>query len=274
LLPALLEAAARNHSRWLTSLAIYEIGSVFHPVKPVAKSGKLPVGNERPDVKTLASLEATIPAQPKHLGALFTGSRLEDQVGTSPEPSGYQDAIQAARIAALAVGVQLQVRQASPIGYHPGRTAELFVVSANGDQVVGYAGELDPALAAENHLPRRVGALELNLDMLGELAPEVVQASAVYTYPAATQDLSLLVGAQVSAAELLEVIRKGAGELLESVAVTDDYRGAGIPEGQKSLTFALRFRASDRTLTQAEATVARDAAVALAGQRFGASLRA
>ena len=274
LLPALLESAARNHSRGLTNLAIYEIGSVFHPAKPITNGGKLPAGNERPDVKTLSALEATIPAQPKHLAAIFTGARLEDQVGTKPEAAGYQDAIQAARIAGLAVGAQLQVRQASPIGFHPGRTAELYVVTAAGDQVVGYAGELDPALAAENHLPRRVGALELNLDMLGELAPEVVQAGAVHTYPAATQDLSLLVDAQVSSAQLLAVIREGAGDLLETVWTTDDYRGSGIPEGQKSLTFALRFRATDRTLTQAEATVARDAAVALAGQRFGASLRA
>jgi len=61
---------------------------------------------------------------------------------------------------------------------------------------------------------------------------------------------------------------------LEKVWVTDDYRGTGLPEGSKALTFALRFRAADRTLTQAEATEARDSAVVLAGQRFGATLRA
>jgi len=274
LLPALLEAAARNHSRGLVNLALYEIGSVFHPAATIGKNADLPVGNERPDVKTLASLEATIPVQPKHLAAVFTGARMEDQVGTKPASSGYQDAIQAAKVAAFAVGAQLEIRQATPRGFHPGRTAELLVATENGSVLVGFAGELDPPLAVENHLPRRVGVLELNLDLLGQLAPEVVQAGAVHTYPAATQDLTLVVDAHVSAADLLAAISEGAGELLEKVWVTDDYRGTGLPEGSKALTFALRFRAADRTLTQAEATEARDSAVVLAGQRFGATLRA
>jgi len=46
-----------------------------------------------------------------------------------------------------------------------------------------------------------------------------------------------------------------------------------VPEGSASLTFALRFRASDRTLTAAEATEAKLAAVALATGRHGAALR-
>jgi phenylalanyl-tRNA synthetase beta chain len=274
LLPALVEAAARNNSRGLTDLAIYEIGSVFHPVKPVGKNGKLPIGNERPEPKVLASLNATVPAQPKFLAGVFIGDRLSDQVGIKGIPANYADAIQAAKVAAFAVGAELQVRQASPKGFHPGRTAELFVATAEGDQVVGFAGELDPALAVQNHLPRKVGVFEINLDLLGSVAPAVVQAGEVNTYPAATQDLSLLVQSDVPAAEVLAVIRHGAGPLLELVTLTDDYRGQGIADGFKSLTFALRFRAEDRTLTQAEATVARDAAVSLANQRFGATLRA
>jgi phenylalanyl-tRNA synthetase beta chain len=61
--------------------------------------------------------------------------------------------------------------------------------------------------------------------------------------------------------------------LLEHATLVDEYRGPGIPDGSKSLTFALRFRAADRTLTQAEATEAKSAAVQLAATRFGATLR-
>jgi phenylalanyl-tRNA synthetase beta chain len=68
-------------------------------------------------------------------------------------------------------------------------------------------------------------------------------------------------------------VRLGAGELLESIRLVDDYRGAGIDEGQKSLTFALRFRATDRTLTAAEASEARLAGAAEAQRRFGAAVR-
>ncbi|MFM2384675.1 MAG: hypothetical protein RL166_549 [Actinomycetota bacterium] len=76
------------------------------------------------------------------------------------------------------------------------------------------------------------------------------------------------------AGDVLRTIEEGAGELLEQVRLIEDYRGGNLPEGQKSLTFALRFRATDRTLTQAEASEARDAAVALAGKLYGATIRA
>jgi phenylalanyl-tRNA synthetase beta chain len=139
--------------------------------------------------------------------------------------------------------------------------------------VIGYAGELDPRLATAQDLPRRVAAFELDLDLLLSAAPEVIQATSIQIMPAATQDLSLVVAIDVPAGDVLETVREGAGELLEKVTLVDDYRGSNVPEGQKSLTFALRFRAADRTLTQVEASEARDSAVKLANKKFGATLR-
>ena len=83
-----------------------------------------------------------------------------------------------------------------------------------------------------------------------------------------------LVSIDVPAGEVLQAVTDGAGELLESITLVDDYRGDNVPAGQKSLTFALRFRAEDRTLTQIEASESRDRAVALANQKFGATIRA
>jgi phenylalanyl-tRNA synthetase beta chain len=77
----------------------------------------------------------------------------------------------------------------------------------------------------------------------------------------------------VAAADVQAAVVEGAGELLEAIVLTDDYRGSNLEAGKKSLTFALRFRASDRTLTQTEASESRDAAVALALQRFCAQIR-
>jgi phenylalanyl-tRNA synthetase beta chain len=91
--------------------------------------------------------------------------------------------------------------------------------------------------------------------------------------PAATQDLSLVVKADTPAADVLAAVRLGAGELLEGITLTDDYRGSNVAEGFKSLTFALRFRAMDRTLTQIEATEARDAGVSEARKLFNAEIR-
>ena len=69
-------------------------------------------------------------------------------------------------------------------------------------------------------------------------------------------------------------MRAGAGDLLESLRLFDVYEGAQVGEGRRSLAYALRFRAADRTLTVDEATAARDAAVAAAAERTGAVLRA
>ena len=69
-------------------------------------------------------------------------------------------------------------------------------------------------------------------------------------------------------------LQEGAGELCESVRLFDVYTGDQVEAGKRSLAFALRFRASDRTLTEAETGAARDAAVALAVERHGAIHRA
>ena len=99
------------------------------------------------------------------------------------------------------------------------------------------------------------------------------QAAPIYGFPAATQDVALLVDASVPVAEVSRALREGAGELLEDIRVFDDYRGAGIEPGKKSLAFALRFRAPDRTLTAEEASASRESAVAVATERFGAVAR-
>ena len=81
-------------------------------------------------------------------------------------------------------------------------------------------------------------------------------------FPAVFQDVSLIVDEDVAAQSVIDAVRDGAGELLEDVRLFDVYTGPQIGEGRKSLTFALRFRAADRTLTEDEASAARDAAVA------------
>jgi phenylalanyl-tRNA synthetase beta chain len=274
ILPGLLDAAHRNLSRGLTDVAIFEEGSVFIPTETSGQAFELPGVSGRPKQDVLDSIQATIPVQPKRFAAVLTGERVKQQVGAAPSNYDYADAISLAERVVKAVGADLIVRKGSARGFHPGRCAELFVQSGRAIVSIGFAGELDPALAAEHDLPRRTAIVELELDYLYDSAPLVHQASPIYTYPAATQDLSLLVATNVAAGDVLGAIVEGAGELLEQARLVEDYRAETLPEGMKSLTFALRFRASDRTLTQVEATEARDAAVALAAERFGAQIRA
>ena len=82
-----------------------------------------------------------------------------------------------------------------------------------------------------------------------------------------------MVDASVHASEVEKALRAGAGELLESIRLFDVFTGPQVGEGRKSLAFALRFRAPDRTLTEAETSAARDRAVAMAVSLVGAVQR-
>jgi phenylalanyl-tRNA synthetase beta chain len=269
LLPGLLDVARRNASRGLVDLALFETGTVFLPEAGVRYgTAEVPAGAARPTDDVLAELAASLPPQPRHLGVLALGAAVDRQPGQAAVAASLADVLDALRVAVRAAGVELTVRQGSHPSLHPGRTAELLV----GDERVGVAGELLPTVAAELDLPRVVAVGEVDLDRVLALGVDVAPRP-ISAYPAATQDVSLVVDLDVSAGDLLAAVREGAGSLLESVRLVDDYRGAGLPDGTKSLTFALRFRADDRTLTAAEATEAKQGAVRLASERSGAALR-
>ena len=270
LVPALLQAAHRNLSRGLTDLGIFEMGSVFVP-EPGVEYGTsfVPPLAERPSDEILAQLNASIPPQPRHVAVLLTGNVVPKQPGRAAEPADLGAVLDAVRVIGAAAGVTVDVAQGQRAALHPGRTGVLSV----GEVEVGYVGELLPAVAEASDLPGRVIVAELNLDLLLSLVSSRVVAASLSGFPAATQDVSLFVGADVPAADVRAALEQGAGELLESARLVDDYRGAGVPEGSKSLTFALRFRAPDRTLTAAEATDAKLAGVAVAAGRFGATIR-
>lgn len=276
LVPGLLEVAHRNLSRGFTDLALFETGVVFLPEPGVAYgTDHVPPLAVRPDAATLAELDASIPPQTRHLAVLLTGARVAKQPGQRAEAADVSDALDAVRTIAGAAGVTIDVAQASRAALHPGRTGVLTVDRSPGAEgvEVGYVGELLPAVAEASDLPGRVIVAELDLDLVLSLAGERVVAASLSGFPAATQDVSLVVPAGTPAGDVRAALAEGAGDLLESLRLVDDYRGQGLPEGAKSLTFALRFRAPDRTLTAAEATEAKLAGVAVAQERFGAKLR-
>lgn len=270
LIPGLLQTAHRNIARGLTDLAIFETGSVFLPVEgETYGTDDVPPLGERPSDETLAALNASIPPQNRHVAALLTGNVTPRQPGRAAEAADLSVALDAVHVIGVAAGVEIDVVQTRRAALHPGRAGELRV----GDTVVGYVGELHPSVSADADLPGRAIVFELDLDLVLALAGERIVAASLSTFPAATQDVSLLLAADVPAAEVKAALAEGAGALLESVRLVDDYRGEGVPEGAKSLTFALRFRADDRTLTAAEASEAKLAGVAIAAERFGAALR-
>ena len=274
LIPGLLVVAQRNHARGLTDLTLSEIGSVFIPLADRELGTEtVPPLAELPSDDVLAELNASLPHQPRHVALLLTGDFLRKQPGEAARSADWADALDAVRALAHALAVDLEVAQGAHQSFHPGRTAELFAQVGDGRVSLGFAGELHPALVAAAHLPDRVAAAELNLDAFIAASRRETHYKPISSFPAATQDLSLVVDEAVPVGEVRALLQSSCGELLEAVTLVDDYRGAGLPEGSRSLTFALRFRAADRTLTAQEANDAKMMGVAAAADVFGATIR-
>ncbi|MFD6314410.1 phenylalanine--tRNA ligase subunit beta [Streptomyces nigra] len=273
LLPGLLAALRRNDGRGTHDLALFETGLVFQPREERAAARHLPV-DRRPTDEELAALDAVLPEQPRHVAVVLAGAREQAGWWGPGRPAGWADAVEAARLVAREAGAALTVRAGQYGPWHPGRCAELVITVDGSERVVGHAGELHPRVLKALHLPARTCAMELDLDALEQVGDDTPQAPRISTFPVATQDVALVVDKPVPAAEVEAALREGAGELLEAIRLFDVYENEEqLGDGKKSLAYALRFRAADRTLTVDEASAARDAAVALAGERTGAVLR-
>ncbi|CAM5333587.1 phenylalanine--tRNA ligase subunit beta [Streptomyces coeruleorubidus] len=273
LLPGLLAALRRNDGRGSHDLALFETGLVFKPREEQRIAAVLPV-DRRPTDEELAELNAALPEQPRHAAVVLAGAREQAGWWGKGRPADWADAVEAARSVAQEAGAELIIRKGQYGPWHPGRCAELAITVDGAERVVGHAGELHPRVVKALGLPARTCAMEIDLDAVESAGEATVKAPRISTFPVATQDVALVVDAVVPTAEVEEALRAGAGELLESIRLFDVYENAEqLGEGRKSLAYALRFRAADRTLTVDEASAARDAAVALAGERVGAELR-
>jgi phenylalanyl-tRNA synthetase beta chain len=257
LLPGLLSVVVRNTGRGLGDVAVFETGSVF---LGAGGSAPAPGTAERPRPAELAALDAALPVQPRHVGVALAGAA-----------ASWDGAVSALVELGRSLGLVLEPRACRQYPYHPGRCAELLLDGRR----VGLAGELHPRVVSDLGLPARTCVGEADLDVLvaGAAAAGPQRAPVVSHFPPATVDVALVVEQGVPAAEVEAALRAGAGELLEELRLFDVFTGPQVGEGRRSLAYALRLRAPDRTLTDAEVLGARDAAVAEAERRVGAVLR-
>ncbi|SFC79992.1 phenylalanyl-tRNA synthetase beta subunit [Nocardioides terrae] len=267
-LPGLLEAAGRNLGRGAPGVALFETQIVAMP----AGNGPAPIYgvDRRPTGEELDALEHAIPTQWAELGVVLAGEQERGGWWGEARTTGWDDAIAAVRRLADDLAVEVTVESAAVMPWHPGRCARIV----SGDLTLGFAGELHPTVCRAFGLPERSAAAVVDLDTLMRIAPDAVPGPEFSTYPVAKEDVALVVDESVTAGAVESALREGAGPLLESVRLFDVYAGAQIGEGRKSLAFALRFRAPDRTLAEGEAGAARDAAVARAAELTGAVQRA
>lgn len=134
---------------------------------------------------------------------------------------------------------------------HPGKSGDIVIA----DRRIGFVGMLHPDVAEKLELKVSkpdVAVLEIDLDMLLSALPEGVKYAPIPKYPHIDRDVALIVDEAVPASGIMDLMRSYSSELVEDIAIFDFYKGKNIPEGKKSLAFAIRYRAKDRTLTDAE----------------------
>ncbi len=272
LLPGLAATARRNLSRGLVDIALYEVGLVFRSAAGSDASAVdlRPSTQARPSDEQLLALDRLLPDQPRHAAGLLAGDRDRAGWWGAGRAATWSDAIGVVQDLAAELGVPLETRAAAAAPWHSGRCAELVVAGS----VIGHAGELHPRAITALGLPARACAFELAVDPLLTATPPVAAAPELSTMPVAKEDLAVVVAADISAERVRRALLAGGGSLLEGVRLFDAYTGDQVPPGHKSLAFALRLRAPDRTLSTAEVAAVRSSALARAAEECAAVLRA
>jgi phenylalanyl-tRNA synthetase beta chain len=173
---------------------------------------------------------------------------------------GVADAAWAVEQVYAALKLTPAVQRGEELLLHPGKAART---------AEGWFGELHPTA-----LDGTWGAFELDLDALAAAAPAAVTYAEVSSFPEVRQDLAFVVDEEVPAGALLAALREAGAPELREAQVFDEYRGAQLGEGKRSLAFRVAFGSTERTLTDEEAGAVRARVVDALASRFGAVLRA
>jgi phenylalanyl-tRNA synthetase beta chain len=270
LLGSLLDVASHNLRRGREDIALFEAGAVYRHwdegVQPAPWTWAPPAGT-----RGAAALEQRLlPDERQHLAALLAG-RLRPVSWREPEPPQADffaaKAVLGAMLDALRLDWEVRLIGEGAPFLHPARKAHVIA----GGHDVGWIGELHPRVAARWDLGR-VAAFELDLAPLTH-ATTIPAFEDLTSFPPVRQDLAIVVGAGVSAAEVLQEVRQAGGSMLRSAEVFDVYAGEQVGEGRVSLALRLVFGADDRTLTEEDVTGRRKKIMKALQKRLDADLR-
>jgi phenylalanyl-tRNA synthetase beta chain len=151
---------------------------------------------------------------------------------------------------------------------HPGRAASFHC----DDQRLGYLGQLHPELCDEIGLPPLL-LFELDFEGLLQYAPRKISARSLPRFPSVERDFAIIIDRQFPSQQIVGWIQDRGEGLIRNVEVFDQYVGASIPEGKKSLAYKISYRADDRTLTDNEVNTLHQNLVDEIARLFGAQLR-
>ena len=215
-LPSMLDILSRNSAYHNKAAKLYELAKIYLPTEGEI----LP---QEPKILVLGTYGAneTFFTLKGELEAIFTGLRMPKAcyVAVKDNPS-----------------------------YHPGRCAK---VSIDGVEL-GYMGQIHPLVAKNYGIDSEIYCAEINFTALMALRKPEPTYTPLPKYPTVSRDLAVVCDEEITVGQVEEVIEKAAGKLLRNIRLFDIYRGTGVPEGKKSMAFALELRADDRTLTDTD----------------------
>jgi phenylalanyl-tRNA synthetase beta chain len=246
LIPSLLRTISLNVNRDLRDMRLFELSRVFR------------------------RQNGTLPQEPQMLGLAVTGKEGGQHWGQAPRPFDLYDLIGALELISSRLHRHSLSVVAAAVPYcHPGKSALLML----DDEPIGIVGEAHPSVLAAFDLSQAVTLAEIDFDRLTGQGALPGQYRQIPRFPAVTRDLSIITDAAVQAGEILTFIQGFHPQLLREVRLFDVYAGKPVPTGKKSLTFALTYRADDRTLTDEEVNSVQTRVVEHVRQQFGAQLR-
>lgn len=248
LLVGLLNVLGYNAARQQQDLAIFEIANVFRP-RPEAQLGQ--------------------PEEPLQLGLACMGKLPHDwHSGETDYDFYYLKGLLVTLLAKQGV-VDLEWQRADETFLHPGRSAAIYW---NGI-CLGYLGELHPDVAEQYGLKHRAIVAELTLEPVLVQASRVPLFQGIPRYPAVVRDLAVVVDQSITAAQVAQVIKRGAGELLIDLQLFDVYQGQQVAGQRKSLAYSLVLQSRERTLLDAEIAAILEQVINELQTQLGAKLR-
>lgn len=248
MLPGVLDILSRNVARKNADLAFFEIGNTFTPTQ----DDKLPK-------ETLSLVAAVMGKTPSWW-----------QSPAKQMDFYYLKGILENLFAQLNINDYSFVPEAGDSALHPGRTASIHV---KGEEI-GIIGEIHPNVAENYRLNERTYIMHVDLDAIINFAGGLKKFNQLPKYPGIERDIAVVVPSNIFASDLNEAIRQAGGSLLERISLFDVFQGEQIKSGYKSMAFALKFQAADRTLTDEEVNEVYQKIQKSLQERFNAELRA
>ncbi len=237
-LNGMLTSLSTNYNRRNKNVRLYEIGNIYLPKA-------LPV-TELPEERTQFTLgmygEGDFFTMKGVVEEFFDKAGLHKKIGYDPN--------------------------AGKSFLHPGRQANIIYRG----NVVGYLGEIHPAVADNYAIGERVYIAVIDMPFIVEYASFDRKYTGIAKYPAVTRDISMLMKKEILVGQIEEIIEKKGGKLVESYHLFDIYEGSQIAEGYKSVAYSIVFRAADHTLEDKEVNAAMEK-ILTALESLGISLR-